>query len=127
MGPLSLNVKAKTFFWHGKVSLERVSSAELGFALRTTTMDLSNVVGVAAAVGTTVSYFPQVRKAWMTRSVGDLSLRTVLLLSIGLGMWVLYGWLERDGVILIANSISLVLALNLVLLKLGSKRNDPTE
>ena len=84
-------------------------------------MDLVSIVGFAAALATTASYFPQVRKAWATRSVGDLSIRTQLLLSLGLSLWIAYGLLKRDVVIVIANSISLILALNLVVLKARSK------
>lgn len=70
---------------------------------------LETIVGSAAAVFTTLSYVPQVRKTWATGETGDLSLKMLLLLATGLGLWVAYGLLKGDWVIVAANSVSLAL------------------
>lgn len=78
----------------------------------------TTVIGLAAAICTTAANLPQLRKAWTTGETDDLSLKTLLLLTSGLGLWVVYGVLQSDVVIILANSISLALAAGLISLKL---------
>jgi MtN3 and saliva related transmembrane protein len=78
---------------------------------------LETLVGFVAAVCTTVSYFPQVWKCWQTGSSGDLSLRMLLILSTGIGLWVLYGILKGDMVIILANFVSLMMLCTLLVFK----------
>lgn len=70
---------------------------------------LETFIGVAAAVCTTASYIPQLRKCWSTGETGDLSLKMLLLLACGLGLWMVYGLMRVDAVIIIANGVSLAL------------------
>ena len=70
-------------------------------------MDFTTLVGLAAAVCTTVSYYPQLKKCWDTGSAGDLSLKMFSILAVGIALWVAYGVLKSDYVIILANSISL--------------------
>jgi MtN3 and saliva related transmembrane protein len=79
---------------------------------------LTTVTGLAAAVCTTAANVPQLKKAWTTGETDDLSLKTLLILASGLGLWVAYGVLQEDVVILLANIISLALAVGLLYLKL---------
>lgn len=68
---------------------------------------METVIGSLAAFCTTVSYVPQVRKCWTTGKADDLSLRMFLILTLGISLWVLYGFLKSDAVIVAANSVSL--------------------
>jgi MtN3 and saliva related transmembrane protein len=70
-------------------------------------MDAATVTGVLAACCTTASYFPQLKKCWETQETGDLSLGMFLTLFAGIALWVVYGVLRHDAVVLIANAISL--------------------
>ena len=79
---------------------------------------LETLIGLAAAFFTTASYIPQVWKGWRTRSVGDLSLRMILILSTGIALWVAYGFLRGDAVIVGANALCLFFLANLLFLKL---------
>jgi MtN3 and saliva related transmembrane protein len=79
---------------------------------------LETLIGLAAAFFTTASYVPQVWKGWRTRSVGDLSLRMILILSTGIALWVAYGFLRGDRVIIGANALCLFFLANLLILKL---------
>jgi len=65
----------------------------------------ATVIGLAAAVCTTAANIPQLKKAWVTGQTDDLSLKTLLLLGWGLVLWVIYGVLQRDIVIVLANGI----------------------
>ena len=61
---------------------------------------LETFVGGAAALCTTASYIPQLRKCWTTG---------LLLLTCGLGLWMVYGLMRGDVVIILANGVSLAL------------------
>jgi MtN3 and saliva related transmembrane protein len=89
-------------------------------------MDSATLIGLMAAFCTTVSYYPQLKKCWATGSAGDLSLTMFITLSAGVGLWVVYGFLKSDVVIIIANAVSLALLLGILYLKLR-KRPSPGE
>jgi MtN3 and saliva related transmembrane protein len=76
-------------------------------------MDLATAVGGFAALCTTVSYFPQLKKCWDTGETGDLSAGMLLILLLGLSTWVVYGVMRSDLVIIAANSISVCLLLGI--------------
>jgi MtN3 and saliva related transmembrane protein len=78
----------------------------------------ATVIGIAAAVCTTAANLPQLKKAWTTGETDDISLKMLLLLACGLVLWVVYGVLQKDIVIILANGISLALLVGLVCLKL---------
>ena len=76
--------------------------------------NLVDAVGLVAAALTSLSYIPQVRKALRRGSTNDLSSRTLAALAAGLGIWIVYGLLKGDYVIVLANAVgffSLVAAL----------------
>jgi MtN3 and saliva related transmembrane protein len=88
-------------------------------------MDLATLTGVAAAVCTTVSYFPQLKKCWTTGSAGDLSLKMFLILATGIALWIVYGSLLGDVVIIVANSVSLCLLFGILYFKLREQYGAP--
>jgi MtN3 and saliva related transmembrane protein len=61
-------------------------------------------VGAAAAFLASLSYIPQVRKAWPRGSTKDLSLAMLAVLTGGLSLWLVYGVLRGDWIIIIANA-----------------------
>lgn len=79
--------------------------------------DFVTLVGLVAAFCTTVSYVPQLRKCWSTGSTQDISLRMIAILATGIALWVLYGLLRSDAVIVLANGVSLALLLAILGLK----------
>jgi MtN3 and saliva related transmembrane protein len=70
-------------------------------------MDLTTVIGSLAALGTTVSYLPQLVKCWKTGEAGDLSFKMFAILAAGVALWVVYGFLKSDYVIVASNVVSL--------------------
>ncbi len=80
-------------------------------------LTIETLVGFVAAFCTTVSYVPQVKKCWQTGSTGDLSLKMLMTLATGIALWVVYGVMKGDMVIIIANSVSLLLLFNLLFFK----------
>jgi MtN3 and saliva related transmembrane protein len=85
-------------------------------------LSLESVIGFTAAICTAAANLPQVIKAWRTRSVGDLSLRMILLLGSGLTLWIVYGLMKADLVIIIANAASLALVAILLFFKVRERR-----
>jgi MtN3 and saliva related transmembrane protein len=69
------------------------------------------VLGMLAAALTSLSYLPQLQKAIPQKSTSDLSLKMLVALSAGLCLWVVYGVLKDDWVIMLANSIGATLSL----------------
>jgi MtN3 and saliva related transmembrane protein len=62
-------------------------------------------VGACAAVLCSLSYIPQVRKAWPRGSTADLSLTMLAVLTCGLSLWIVYGLVRGDWVIVAANGV----------------------
>jgi MtN3 and saliva related transmembrane protein len=78
----------------------------------------TTVVGLLAAAFTTVSYLPQVMKTLRTRHTKDISLLMYIVLAAGLFLWFVYGLLVRDLPIIIANAITFLLSLTILVLKI---------
>ena len=83
----------------------------------------ATVIGLAAAVCTTTANLPQLKKAWTTGQTDDIALKTLLLFGCGLVLWVMYGILKEDIVIILANGISLAVLAALLFLKLMQTRS----
>ena len=62
-------------------------------------------IGGCAALLTSLSYIPQVQKAWPRGSTSDLSLKMLITLTAGLLLWIVYGMLRNDWVIIAANAV----------------------
>jgi MtN3 and saliva related transmembrane protein len=78
----------------------------------------ATVIGLGAAVCTAAANLPQLKKAWITGQTDDLSLKTLLLFGAGLILWVIYGLLQGDAVIIFANGLSLLILSAILYLKL---------
>ena len=54
-------------------------------------VDYAEIIGFTAAALTSGALFPQVRQSWRTRSTGDLNLRTYLILTFSITLFLSYG------------------------------------
>jgi MtN3 and saliva related transmembrane protein len=79
-------------------------------------------LGVVAALLTSLSYLPQVRKAIPRGSTHDLSLKTLSALSAGLALWIAYGIFRKDYVIVGANIVGFILSATLVVFVLRDRQ-----
>ena len=79
---------------------------------------LTDITGFIAATLTTIAFLPQVIKVWISRSAKDISLGMYFLFSTGVLLWLIYGILLAAWPIIIANLITLLLALLIVGMKL---------
>ncbi len=76
------------------------------------------LIGLVAAAFTTISYFPQMIKTLRTRHTQDISLLMYVILAAGLFLWLVYGLLLKDPPIIIANAITFLFALTILILKI---------
>ena len=90
-------------------------------------LPFETILGLIAAFCTTVSYLPQVEKTWRTGSTGDLSFKMLSFLGTGLTLWLIYGLLRGDTVIVIANAASLGMVAVLAVLKSRERQHDKAE
>lgn len=84
-------------------------------------MDSITLLGLLGGTLTTVSFFPQVFKTWKTKSTKDVSLVMFLLLTVGIMIWIVYGFLIGSLPIIVSNSVSFILSLVILVLKLIHK------
>lgn len=85
-------------------------------------MQWIDYVGLFGAVLSSVTFVPQVIKAWQTKSVGDLSIWMVFILIGNVSTWLFYGIVKHDIAIIVANSIILFLSLLMLYFKLSFKK-----
>ena len=81
-------------------------------------MNLTDTIGTVGATLTTVAFLPQVWHTLRTKDVSGISLGMYTVLSIGIAHWTVYGWLLSAWPIIIANGITLSLALAILVMKL---------
>lgn len=79
------------------------------------------LLGLIAGGCTTIAFLPQVIKTWKSRSAKDLSLSMFSIFSVGVALWLAYGFLVNDIPIIAANLITLMLASTLLVFKLKYK------
>ena len=77
-----------------------------------------DVIGSVAAVLTTASFIPQAWHSFKTRDVSGISLVMYSVFTLGVTLWLLYGVLLQSWPLMIANSITLVLAAVILGMKL---------
>ncbi|MEW5887360.1 MAG: SemiSWEET transporter [Pseudomonadota bacterium] len=76
------------------------------------------LIGSLAALLTTLSFVPQVWHTWRTRDVSGISLAMYSAFTLGVALWLVYGWLLGAWPIIVANAVTLSLALSILAMKL---------
>jgi len=85
-------------------------------------MNLTELIGSAAAFLTTASFVPQAWLSFRTRDVSGVSLGMYSAFTTGVALWLAYGWLLGSWPMVIANIITLALALAILGMKLVYSR-----
>ena len=84
-------------------------------------MTYIDILGVVAAILTTAAYVPQVYKTWKQKSTKDISLVMYLVLLTGVLLWLVYGFYIESVPIILANCVTAVLVLFVLIMKLKYK------
>lgn len=80
-------------------------------------MDWISTVGYLAASLTTLSFLPQAFKVITTRNTQGISGLMYVMFVAGLVMWLIYGLLIEDAAVSMANFLTLVFALPILVMK----------
>ena len=84
-------------------------------------MNFYEILGLLAATLTTASFLPQVYKTWKTKATEGLSLTMYLVFFIGIVLWLIYGIHLNSLPMILANAITAILSLFLVIMKIKYK------
>tara|TARA_B100000475_G_scaffold5667_1_gene5171 strand:+ start:168 stop:443 length:276 start_codon:yes stop_codon:yes gene_type:complete len=79
--------------------------------------------GYFAAILTTVAFLPQLIKTLKTKKAEDVSLITLIMFITGVGSWIIYGYKISSSPILIANIITFILNLFILISKIHYSKN----
>ncbi len=77
-----------------------------------------DLLGYAAGAITSLTFLPQVIKTWKEKSAKDVSLLMFIIAAINEVMWIAYGALLDNWVIILTNAIVLAMSITMIALKL---------
>jgi MtN3 and saliva related transmembrane protein len=81
-------------------------------------MDYVTLVGLLAGTLTTIAFIPQLQQTWRTRSAQDVSLGMLITFVTGVFLWLIYGLMLGALPVILANVVTLVLTLAILILKM---------
>ena len=79
---------------------------------------LADTIGVLAGVLVLLSFIPQIIKAYKTKKMIDVSIYLMGLIATGMFLWIIYGIIRSDVVIIGTNVSGFVLNVILIGLKI---------
>lgn len=74
-------------------------------------------IGFAAGTLTTLAFLPQVLHTYRSKSVDGLSYNTLIIFTVGVLLWFIYGLHLHSWPMILANGMTLLLQLPLLLMK----------
>lgn len=77
-----------------------------------------DLIGYAAAILTTAAFIPQAWLTWKTQSTTGISVGMYSIFVLGVALWLVYGLLLGAWPLILANAITLLLALFILIMKL---------
>ncbi len=92
-------------------------------------MNTGDWIGYLAASLTTLSFVPQAWLTFRTRNVSGISLGMYSAFTLGIALWLVYGFVLNSWPIVVANTITLGLAIAILAMKLvyGRRTKSPDE
>lgn len=81
-------------------------------------LDVIELIGLCAGTCTTLSFIPQIKKVWRSKSAKDISLHMYIIYCSGVLLWTVYGILIGSISLIIANIVTLSLALSILVMKI---------
>ena len=77
-----------------------------------------DIIGTLAGILVLSSFIPQLMKAYKTKKMFDVSAHLMILISSGMFLWVIYGFIRSDLVIIRTNATGFALNITLLVMKL---------
>jgi MtN3 and saliva related transmembrane protein len=90
-------------------------------------MDTITIIGLIAATITTISLFPQMVRSWRTRkktTTDNTFVTYSILFCIGIFLWLVYGIAKTDLPMMIANSISFLQGLVILVIQVRRLKRE---
>jgi len=81
-------------------------------------MNSTTLLGLLAGACTTFGFVPQLVKILQTKSTHDISLWMYVVISTGILLWLIYGLIIGSVPVIAANSVTLVISIMILVLKL---------
>ena len=78
---------------------------------------LADTIGIIAGILVLSSFIPQLYKAYKTKKMQDVSIYLMSLIASGMFLWVIYGLIRKDPVIIGTNISGFILNIILIALK----------
>ena len=82
-----------------------------------------DIFGYFAAILTTAAFLPQLIKTLKTKKAEDVSLVTLIMFICGVCSWIIYGYKISSSPILMANIITFILNLFILISKVYYSKN----
>ena len=81
-------------------------------------MSNAEILGYAAGALTAFTFLPQVIKTWQSKSAKDVSLNMFIIAFVNEIMWLVYGFMLDNWVIILTNAVMLLMSGFMIALKL---------
>ena len=78
----------------------------------------TQIIGSIAATLTTIAFVPQAYYSFKTRDLSGISLPMYSTFTLGVAFWLIYGLIQHDWPIIIANIITICLSSVILMLKI---------
>ena len=82
------------------------------------------IIGMSAAILTTIAFIPQVLKVIKLKKTGGLSLSTYIIFTIGVALWLVYGFYKNSISMILGNGITLILSLIILVYIVREKKSN---
>ncbi len=79
----------------------------------------ADIIGTVAGILVLSSFIPQIVKAYKTKKMADVSIHLMSLIATGMFLWVIYGFIRSDLVIIGTNTAGFALNIALLIMKLN--------
>ena len=79
----------------------------------------ADIIGIIAGILVLSSFIPQIVKAYKTKKMSDVSAHLMILIASGMFLWVIYGFIRSDPVIIGTNAAGFALNITLLVMKTG--------
>ena len=76
------------------------------------------IIGISAATLTTLAFLPQALKAWSSKETDDISMLTYVVITAEVSLWLWYGVILQNWIMIVPNTLVLFMALFIIFLKI---------
>ena len=88
---------------------------------------MTDAIGFLAGALTTIAFVPQALKIYTTKSGKDVSARMLMIFSVGVVLWLIYGILIGSLPVILSNVVTLILSATIIALKIRYSRANPRD